>query len=221
MHKRYARDKLIIIQALTKDEALKMEEENIGDSGVVVPIDKKDDESILALIRRSSQNSICFYPAKLYYDEAIKRGLDIKEIVSQLPLLKEGVLYVPKGVKMPSAGKYFDEVLLSPNDKYWYKFHWINQDKKLKLRRGFCSKEEMVEVPDLSSVSDDVIEEFLVKSSQNSLSFYPNRCYLEEGLKRGFVIEDLISKLPLLSDAELWIPQGVELWSDGSIYREI
>lgn len=220
MHRYYARDVLRICQAMTREEAFDLMS-SYANNKYEEAIKKEEDWFILSRIKDSSQNSLCFYPKKLYYDEALRRGLNIQDIVSELPLLSKPILYVPKGVEFPSSGKYFDEVLLSPDDHYWYKYHWINQDKKLNLKIGFCTRDELPEIPDLSLLPDYEIYKFLENSSLNSLSFYPNRCYLDEAVKRNFLLDRFLSSLPLLSDAELWIPQGVKLWSSGKIYREI
>lgn len=212
---------MTVFHGIPREEAIAREIEVTDNSELGVMSSTMSDGVLLSILATCSQNSLCFYPNKLLYDEAIKRGLDIKNIVSDLPLLVKEAFYVPRGMQLWWSGKKFDDVKLSTDDDYFEEKHHINQDRKLKLMQGYCTKEEMPQIPDLSSLSDNSIKNFIKKSSQNELSFFPNRCYVEEALKRGFYIQELFSELPLLTAGKLWIPEGIELWSNGSIYREI
>ena len=107
MHKFYNNDgKLLLIEEITREEALEREIA-IREGGFAVTSSTASDDELLYIISNSSQNELYFYPQKLYLEEAIKRGLDITEIVSNLPLLTKDCLYVPKGTPLWSRGKEY------------------------------------------------------------------------------------------------------------------
>lgn len=219
---RYRRRKFHIIQDITKEVALNLEAEELQeeDSDIVLTSKTATDDSLLEYISMCSQNSLCFYPDKLYYDEGLKRNLNIEDLVSSLPLLSEGVLIVPKGVELDINGKYYDEMKIFRSSSN-YTEHVINVDKKLKLCYGFKSKKNYLLNFDFLSLSDLEIIDKISQSSLNEISFYPGRFYLDEALKRNLDVKDIVADLPILTESQLWIPEGVDLWSDGKIYREI
>jgi hypothetical protein len=108
MHKLYNNDgKLRLIQGITREEALEREEAiHDGDEQAIISTTASD-EDLIRIISDSSQNSLSFYPRRLFLEEAIKRGLNIQEIVSNLPLLTKDVLHIPKGVELWSEGKEY------------------------------------------------------------------------------------------------------------------
>lgn len=219
---RYKRRKFHIIQDITKEVALNLEAEELQeeDSDIVLTSRTATDDSLLEYISTCSQNSLCFYPDKLYYDEALRRNLNIENLVSSLPLLSEGVLLVPKGVELDINNKYLDEMKVFRSSQNCTE-HVINVDKKLKLCYGFKTKKEYPFSPNLLPLSDSEIIDKILQSSLNEISFYPGRFYLDEALKRSLDVKNVIAGLPILTESQLWIPEGIDLWSDGKIYREL
>lgn len=108
MHKLYNDDgKLRIIEGMSKDEALNREKILLEENKHALTSSTATDEELLRVISYFSQNSICFYPQKLFLDEAVKRGLDVEELVSSLPLLNRDCLFVPKGAPLWGRGKNY------------------------------------------------------------------------------------------------------------------
>lgn len=108
MHKLYNNDgKLKIIEGITRDEALELERTIRSENDLAITSSTASDEALLRALSHFSQNALCFYPKKLFLEEAIKRGLDIENIVSELPLLSKDCLYVPAGTKLWSNGKSY------------------------------------------------------------------------------------------------------------------
>lgn len=108
MHKLYNNDgKLRIVHGISKEEAIIQEKILLEENKFAITSSNASDDTLIWVISRSSQNALSFYPEKLYLDEAIKRGLDIKDIVSSLPLLSKDTLFVPKGVELWSEGKEY------------------------------------------------------------------------------------------------------------------
>ena len=107
MHKHYNNDgKLRLIQGMTREEALEMENA-LNEDDLALTSTTASDDALIRIISHSSQNALCFYPERLHLEEAIKRGLEVKEIVASLPLLTKDVLYIPKGVELWSEGKEY------------------------------------------------------------------------------------------------------------------
>lgn len=107
MHKLYNNDgKLRLVQGMTREEALEIESA-LNEEDLALTSTTASDDVLIRIISRSSQNALCFYPERLYLEEAIKRGLEVKELVASLPLLTKDTLFVPRGVDLWSNGSSY------------------------------------------------------------------------------------------------------------------
>ena len=107
MHKHYNNDgKLRLIQGMTREEALEMENA-LNEDDLALTSTTASADALIRIISHSSQNALCFYPERLHLEEAIKRGLDVEELVSSLPLLNRDCLFVPKGAPLWGRGKNY------------------------------------------------------------------------------------------------------------------
>ena len=219
MHKLYARDKFYIVQGKSKHETLSIEKELSNRCDSVFASFKADDNSLLRRIRECSQNSSCFYPDKIFYDEAIDRGIDITETVSKLPLFTKNRLYVPENTYIPLE-KYTDEINVT-HSKFQLGCFKTEKSRTLRVVDSSIDKECFFIIKKaLEITTNEELIHHILTLSLNEISFYPAKFYLDEAQKRGLSIEELVSKLPLMTNGTLFTPPGVELWSNGKDYRE-